>query len=121
MNLNKRMQILFFVNRFILYFLVEGPMINMISIYKGRRTPETILSESILKDKNHMNCKCTCFEGVMAIKRAVTTVVRGFQEELIQQCTEARQRRMKKGIRFKGVALKGKPFSFSFGIEIKCV
>ena len=43
--------------------------------------------------------KGTRFEGVEAIKRAVTTELRGVPEESFQQCIEAWQRRMEKCIR----------------------
>ena len=44
----------------------------------------------------------TRFEVVEAIKRAVTTELRGIPEESFQQCTEAWQRRMEKCIRLEG-------------------
>ena len=46
--------------------------------------------------------KGTRFEGVEAIKRAVTTELRGIPEESFQQCIEAWQKRMEKCIRLEG-------------------
>ena len=45
--------------------------------------------------------KGTRFEGAEAIKRAVTTELRGIPEESFQQCIEAWQRRMEKCIPLK--------------------
>ena len=50
--------------------------------------------------------KGTRFDGVEAIKRAITTELRGIPEESFQQCIEARQRRMEKCIRLEGITLK---------------
>ena len=47
------------------------------------------------------------FEGVEAIKRAVTTELRGIPEESFQQCIEAWQRRMDKCIRLEGDYFEG--------------
>ena len=49
------------------------------------------------------------FEGVEAIKRAVTTELRGIPEESFQQCIEAWQRRMEKCIRLEGDYFEGEP------------
>ena len=46
--------------------------------------------------------KETCFEGMDAIKRAVTTELRGIPEESFRQCVEAWQRRIGKCIRLAG-------------------
>ena len=47
------------------------------------------------------------FEGVEAVKRAVTTDLRGILEESFQQCIEAWQRRLDKCIRLKGDCFEG--------------
>ena len=51
--------------------------------------------------------KGTRFEGVEAIKRAVTTELKGIPEESFQQCTEAWQRRMEKCIRLEEYYFEG--------------
>ena len=51
--------------------------------------------------------KGTHFEGVEAIKRAVTTELRGIPEESFQQRVEAWQRRMEKCVRGKGGYFEG--------------
>ena len=51
--------------------------------------------------------KGTRFEDVEAIKRAVTTELRGIPEESFQQCIEAWQRRMEKCIRLEGDYFEG--------------
>ena len=51
--------------------------------------------------------KGTHFEGVEAIKRAVTTELRGIPEESFQQRMEAWQRRMEKCIRLEGGYFEG--------------
>ncbi|PVD36263.1 hypothetical protein C0Q70_03241 [Pomacea canaliculata] len=51
--------------------------------------------------------KGTCFEGAEAIKKAAREL-RGIPEEPFQQCIEAWQRRMEKGIRLKGSYFEGK-------------
>ena len=61
------------------------------------------------------------FENVEATKRAVTTELRGIPEESFQQCIEARQRRMEKCTRLKGITLKMKPCKLLFGLEINCL
>ena len=43
--------------------------------------------------------KGTCFEGVEAIKRAVTMELRGSPEESLQQCIEAWHRRIEKCVK----------------------
>ena len=50
----------------------------------------------------------THFEGVEAIKRAVTTELSGIPKESFQQCIEAWQRRMEKRIRLEGDYFEGK-------------
>ena len=47
------------------------------------------------------------FEGVEAVKRSVTTELRGIPEELFQQYIKAFQRRREKDIRFEGVIWRG--------------
>ena len=49
----------------------------------------------------------THFEGVEAIKRAVTTELSGIPKESFQQCIEAWQRRMEKRIRLEGDYFEG--------------
>ena len=56
--------------------------------------------------------KGTRFDGVEAIKRAITTELRGIPEESFQQCIEARQRRMEKCIRLEGITLKEETMQF---------
>ena len=51
--------------------------------------------------------KGTCFEGVEAIKRAVTTELRGMPEESFQKCIEAWQRMIEKCIRLEGGYFEG--------------
>ena len=51
--------------------------------------------------------KGTRFEGVEAIKRAVTTELKGIPEESFQQCIEAWQRRMEKWARLEGGYFEG--------------
>ena len=51
--------------------------------------------------------KGTRFEGAEAIKRAVTTELRGIPEESFQLCIEAWPRRMEKCIRLEGDSFEG--------------
>ena len=56
--------------------------------------------------------KGTHFEGVEAIKRAVTMELRGIPEESFQQRMEAWQRRMEKCVRRKGGYFEGGTMEF---------
>ena len=55
--------------------------------------------------------KGTRFESMEAIKRAVTTELKGIPEESFQQCIETWQRRMSKALDFKGITLMEKLYS----------
>lgn len=65
-------------------------------------SPDLVSCDFLLFPKLKGIINGTHFEGVKAIKRAVTMKLRGIQEESFQQCIEAWQIRMEKGIRLKG-------------------
>ena len=75
----------------ILQFLAEK---NIAVLEQPPYSPDLAPCDFFLFPKLKGIIKGTRFEGVEAIKRAVTTELRGIPEQSFQQCTEAWQRRI---------------------------
>ena len=85
-------------------FLAEK---NIAVLEKPPYSPDLAPCDFFLFPKLKGIIKGTRFEGVEAIKRAVTTELKGIPEESFQQCTEAWQRRMEKCIRLEEYYFEG--------------
>ena len=85
-------------------FLAEK---NIAVLEQPPYSPDLALCDSFLFPKLKGIIKGTRFEGVEAIKRAVTTELRGIPEESFQLCIEAWPRRMEKCIRLEGDSFEG--------------